>query len=31
MEHLREVVKIAEWGLRGDTQRVTGYLNQLLD
>ena len=31
MEHLREIVKIAEWGLRGDTVRVTAYLNQLIE
>jgi SpoVK/Ycf46/Vps4 family AAA+-type ATPase len=31
MEHLREVSKIAEWGIRGDTQRLTAYLNQLIE
>lgn len=31
MEHLREVVKIAEWGLRGDTGRVSAYLSQLIE
>ena len=31
MEHLREVVKIAEWGLRGDAGRVSAYLSQLIE
>lgn len=31
MEHLHQVVKIAEWGLRGDAGRVTAYLNQLIE
>lgn len=31
MDYLREVTKIAEWGLRGDQIRVTAYLNQLIE
>lgn len=31
MEHLREISKIAEWGLRGDRTRVSAYLNQLIE
>ena len=29
MEHLREVVKIVEWGLKGDVTRVAAYVKQL--
>lgn len=31
MDYLREVVKIAEWGLKGDPARVAAYLNQLIE
>jgi SpoVK/Ycf46/Vps4 family AAA+-type ATPase len=31
MEHIREITKIAEWGLRKDAVRVAAYLNQLID
>ena len=31
MEHLREIAKIAEWGLRGDAARVSAYLSQLIE
>ena len=31
MEHLREISKIAEWGIKGNTQRVNAYLNQLIE
>ena len=31
MQYLREISKITEWGLRGDTLRVTAYLNQLIE
>ena len=31
MENLREVVKIAEWGLRSDAGRVSAYLSQLIE
>jgi len=31
MDYLREVVKIAEWGLKGDPVRVSAYLNQLIE
>jgi len=31
MEHLREISKIAEWGLKGDKQRLSAYLDQLIE
>jgi len=31
MEHLREISKIAEWGIKGDKQRLAAYLNQLIE
>ena len=31
MEHLREIAKIAEWGIKGDSARVRAYLNQLIE
>jgi SpoVK/Ycf46/Vps4 family AAA+-type ATPase len=31
MEHLREISKIAEWGLKGDKQRLAAYLDQLIE
>ena len=31
MQHLREVVKIAEWGLKNDQPRLAAYINQLID
>lgn len=31
MEHLREISKIAEWGIKGDKQRLVAYLNQLIE
>jgi len=31
MEHLREISKIAEWGLKGDKQRLVAYLDQLIE
>lgn len=31
MQYLREITKITEWGLRGDSLRVTAYLNQLIE
>jgi len=31
MEHLREISKIAEWGLKGDKKRLVAYLDQLIE
>jgi SpoVK/Ycf46/Vps4 family AAA+-type ATPase len=31
MQYLREISKIAEWGLRADHLRVAAYLNQLIE
>jgi DNA polymerase III delta prime subunit len=31
MEHLREIAKIAEWGVKGDTVRVRAYVGQLME
>jgi hypothetical protein len=31
MDYLREVVKIAEWGLRGDPSKVSAYVQQLIE
>ncbi len=31
MEHLKEVAKIAEWGIKGDAARVSAYLSQLIE
>jgi SpoVK/Ycf46/Vps4 family AAA+-type ATPase len=31
MEHLREISKIAEWGMKGDKKRLVAYLNRLIE
>lgn len=31
MDYIREISKLAEWGLRGDTPRVSAYLNLLIE
>lgn len=31
MDHVREIAKIAEWGVKGDSARVRAYLSQLIE
>ena len=31
MQYLREIAKIAEWGVRGNRARVEAYVNQLIE